>query len=71
MMERREFVAALGGAVLFGRAAGRSGGQSIRGVRPPQEPALGPEVFARRLDRLRAELDRRKLDLFVAAPSTN
>ncbi|HEY6059883.1 MAG TPA: Xaa-Pro peptidase family protein [Gemmatimonadales bacterium] len=70
-MERREFVAALGGAVLLGPAVGRSGGQSIRGVRPPQEPALGPEVFARRLDRLRAELDRRKLDLFVAAPSTN
>lgn len=71
MMERRDFVAAVGGAVLLGRAAGRSGGQSIRSVRSPQEPALGPEVFARRLDRLRAELDRRKLDLFVAAPSTN
>lgn len=38
---------------------------------PTQAPGLGPEVFARRLDRLRAELDRRKLDLFVAAPSTN
>jgi Xaa-Pro dipeptidase len=79
MMERREFVAALGGAVLVGRAVGRSGGQSIRTVRAPdrltasstQDPGLGPEVFARRLDRLRAELDRRKLDLFVAAPSTN
>lgn len=70
-MERREFVAAVGSAVLGGRAVGRSGGQSVRGVRPPQQPVLGPEVFARRLDRLRAELERRKLDLFVAAPSTN
>jgi Xaa-Pro aminopeptidase len=75
MMERREFVAAVGSAVMVGQT-----GQAIGApVRPPdhpnsrslQQPALGPEVFARRLDRLRAELDRRKLDLFVAAPSTN
>jgi Xaa-Pro dipeptidase len=71
MMERREFVTAVGGAVLLGRAVGRSGGHSIDSSIRPQEPGLGPEVFARRLDRLRAELYRRKLDLFVAAPSTN
>lgn len=68
MMERREFVAAIGGAALAGRIGGR---MSLRRFDPSQQPALGPEVFARRLDRLRAELDRRKLDLFVAAPSTN
>ena len=38
---------------------------------PPQEPTLGPEVFSHRLDRLRAELATRKVDLFLAAPSTN
>jgi len=78
-MERREFVTAVGSAVLLGRAVGRSGGQSIRTARPPdrptadpaQEPSLGPEVFAHRLERLRTELDHRKLDLFVAAPGTN
>ena len=34
-------------------------------------PLLGPEVFARRQERLRQELTTRKLDLFLAAPSTN
>jgi len=36
-----------------------------------QAPLLGPEVFARRQERLRQELITRKLDLFVAAPSVN
>jgi Xaa-Pro dipeptidase len=50
-------------------------------VAPPPNPAiplsdvqatlLGPEVFARRQERLRQELITRKLDLFVAAPSVN
>jgi Xaa-Pro aminopeptidase len=76
MMERREFVAAVGSAVMVGRTGGQAVGAPVgppdRPTAPPlQQPALGPEVFARRLDRLRAELDRRKLDLFVAAPSTN
>jgi Xaa-Pro dipeptidase len=68
MMERRAFVAALGGVAALGPI-----GRSVRGSMkaPTQEPTLGPEAFARRLDRLRAELDRRRLDLFVAAPSTN
>jgi Xaa-Pro aminopeptidase len=75
-MERRTFVSLLGGAAVAGRMGGwtdsRMDQRPIRpSANPPQQPALGPEVFARRLDRLRAELDRRKLDLFVAAPSTN
>jgi len=76
MMQRREFVAAVGGAVLLGRTGGRVVGSLTRPpdrptADPAQEPALGPEVFARRLERLRTELDHRKLDLFVAAPGTN
>jgi Xaa-Pro dipeptidase len=64
MMERREFVAVMGSALVAGR--------SRRSRRSPvQAPSLGPEVFARRLDRLRAELAARTLDLFVAEPGTN
>jgi Xaa-Pro dipeptidase len=75
-MERRAFVSLLGGAAVAGRMGGWADSRMDhppirRSADPPQRPALGPEVFARRLDRLRAELDRRKLDLFVAAPSTN
>jgi Xaa-Pro aminopeptidase len=75
-MERREFVALVGGTAAAGRIVGwpewRRDHPNIRPpVDPPQEPALGPEVFARRLDRLRTELTTRKLDLLVAAPSTN
>src|SRR5690349_7988347 len=40
-------------------------------VNPAQEPALSPEVFARRLARAQAELQRRKLDFLIATPSTN
>jgi Xaa-Pro dipeptidase len=77
MMERREFVAVLGGVAVAGRMGGWADSRIDHppihpSANPPQQqPALGPEVFARRLDRLRAELERRKLDLFVAAPSTN
>ena len=75
-MERREFVALVGGTAAAGRIVGwpewRRDHPNIHpSVDPPQEPALGPEVFARRLDRLRTELTTRKLDLLVAAPSTN
>src|SRR6266404_6131884 len=40
-------------------------------VAPAQEPSLSPEVFARRLERARAELKTRGLDLLIATPSTN
>ena len=73
-MERREFVAVAGGVAL-GRMVGwpnaTTVGAPTRGALRAQEPTLGPEVFARRLDRLRTELANRKLDGFVAAPSTN
>lgn len=36
-----------------------------------QAPTLGPEVFAKRLEKLQAEMKTRKFDLFVAEPSTN
>jgi Xaa-Pro aminopeptidase len=69
-MERREFLAAAGSALVVSRTAGqavrRSGGPAA-----PQGPVLGPEVFARRQSRLQQEMVTRKLDLFVAAPSTN
>ncbi len=77
-MERREFVAAAGAALVLRRIVG---GSDSRIVAPPPNPAiplsdvqaplLGPEVFARRQERLRQELITRKLDLFVAAPSVN
>jgi Xaa-Pro dipeptidase len=77
-MERREFVAAAGAALQLRRIVGLSDGRIVSApphptVRPSdfQTPLLGPEVFARRLERLRQELTTRKLDLFVAAPSTN
>jgi len=68
-MERREFVAVTMGALV----AGRSGGQAVRrsATRPASSAQLGADVFSRRVERLRAELTTRKLDLFVAAPSTN
>lgn len=75
-MERREFVSVLGGAAVTGRMVGWLDGRIVHPpIRSsddlPQEPTLGPEVFAQRLDRLRTELTRRKLDLFLAPPSTN
>jgi Xaa-Pro dipeptidase len=73
-MERREFVVAAGATVLtaaVGRTASASGG-AARGVAAlQQQPGLSPDVFAKRLERLRAEMATRKIDLFVAAPSTN
>jgi Xaa-Pro dipeptidase len=38
---------------------------------PIQAPTLGPEIFARRIDRLQHELKTQKLDLLIAEPSTN
>ena len=54
---------------FVGRAA-----WGVRRIEPgpsAQGPRLGPEVFARRIERLQAELKTRKLDLFLAEPSTN
>src|SRR2546422_3348823 len=74
-MERREFVAAAGAALMMGRTVGRSDRLTGRGGDSPtvrlsdrQTPLLGPDVFARRQERLRQELITRKLDLFIAAP---
>ncbi len=78
-MERREFVsiaAGLAGTPIIARAAW--GVRRIdldlpapHAARHTQSPTLGPETFARRIARLQEELKTRKLDLFVAEPSTN
>src|SRR3989442_15553537 len=77
-MECWEFGAAAGAALMMGRTVGRSDRLTGRGGDSPtvrlsdrQTPLLGPDVFARRQERLRQELITRKLDLFIAAPSTN
>ncbi len=77
-MERREFVAAAGAALVSHRIVGGSDSRIVASPANPaiprsdvQAPLLGPEVFARRQERLRQELITRKLDLFVAAPSIN
>jgi Xaa-Pro aminopeptidase len=68
-MERREFLSVTGAALVFGTTAGRPDGRTAK---PHiQTPSLGPETFARRIERLQAELKTRKLDLLVAEPSTN
>ena len=85
-MQRRRFVTTMG-VVLGGTAAGRLDGWTARrlgnavdapGAEPPsgraglsQEPTLGPEVFARRITRLRAEMTEQDIDLFVTEPGTN
>jgi Xaa-Pro aminopeptidase len=83
-MERREFVTVAGAVAtadamrnvergtrngMFGRLF-RVPTSDFR-VIPGQEPSLSPEVFARRLERARAELKSRGLDLLIATPSTN
>src|ERR671919_395624 len=67
-MERREFLSVTGAALVFGSTGGRADGPTAR---PAQTARLGPETFARRIERLQAELKTRKLDLFVSEPSTN
>src|SRR3989442_1273168 len=80
-MERREFLT-VGGATIadFGlriadwphATSGPTNPQSaIANPQSTQEPSLSPEVFARRLARAQAELQRRKLDFLIATPSTN
>jgi Xaa-Pro aminopeptidase len=81
-VERRKFVTVIGGALVLRRSGGLAVGRSVSAAerptaRPPdrltapQEPALGPAVFARRLERLQAELKTRELHLLVAEPGTN
>ena len=78
-MKRREFLSIAAGAAgmpIVGRAALRVRRSDTdllapHAARDPQGPALGPEVFQRRIARLQGELKTRKLDLFVAEPSTN
>src|SRR5437016_3548071 len=83
-MRRREFLMAAGAVAAaypmrsaeFGMRNRSSTGQfrtphSAFRISGAQEPALSPEVFARRLDRARGEVKARRLDLLIATPSTN
>src|SRR5262245_42049805 len=73
-MKRREFLATTGlmavGTQLrigdFGLPIGNPQSTTLN-----QTPTLGPEVFAKRIERLQAELKTRKLEMFVVEPSTN
>src|SRR5713101_5788857 len=75
-MQRRRFVAA-GAAVIADwrlRTANSpppNPQSTIRNPQSGQEPSLAPAVFQRRLERARAELKTRGLDLLIATPSTN
>ena len=76
-MKRREFLTTTGLAALtplrvadFGLRDSRPNPQSA--IRDPQQsPTLTAETFARRIERLQAELKTRKVEMFVAEPSTN
>src|SRR5437016_12115545 len=80
-MERREFLAVAGAVVATRKSEvgtrNRRPSVSFRvprstfRVTPSQEPSLSPEVFARRLDRARAELGARGLHGLIATPGTN
>src|SRR5256884_1422103 len=80
-MERREFLAVAGAVVATRKSEvgtrNRRPSVSFRvprsafRVSPAQEPSLSPEVFARRLDRARAELEARRFDCLIATPGTN
>ena len=68
-MQRREFLTVTGAALVLGRTGGRADGRT--GRTSGQTPTLGPDVFARRIERLQAELKTRTFDLLVAEPGTN
>src|SRR3989440_3530988 len=83
-MQRREFVAVA--AAVAGQYQTRTEERGTRNrmlgrlfrvpssdfrIGPAQEPSLSPEVFARRLDRARAELGARGLHGLIATPGTN
>lgn len=74
-MERREFLAAAGAWAVAARAGQPAAAPDTRhglvAPEPTQDPGLGPEVFARRIARLRAELETHESHLLVAEPGTN
>src|SRR6266566_3810118 len=75
-MQRREFVAASAAMIADWRlriadSPPRTPQSTIRDLQAPQEPSLSPEVFSHRLAHAQAELETRKLDVFIATPSTN
>src|SRR5882762_4061397 len=69
-MKRREFFGSMAGAAAF-YGAMRVTPHSTRRTVSAQSPALGPEVFNRRLARVQQELNTQKVDLLVVEPSTN
>lgn len=75
-MRRREFLQATGALALARTlapvgTAGAIAGSRVPGTAPLQEPTLGPEVFARRLERLRLEMEHQERTLVVMEPGTN
>src|SRR5947208_14369431 len=81
-MQRREFFAVAGAVAAQYQTRNAERGTLNRRLErlftvPPsdfrvtQEPSLSPEVFARRLDRARAELKARGLRCLIATPGTN
>jgi Xaa-Pro dipeptidase len=75
-MDRREFVAASGAALVTatGLRHGGAPGTPIPALRPsvaPQEPTFSPAVFTARIEKARAAIAAAKLDLLVCTPSTN
>ncbi len=75
-MDRREFVAATGAALVTAAGARRPGVPVTPNLSfPPsvalQEPTFSPGVFAARIEKARAAVAAAKLDLLVATPSTN
>ncbi len=75
-MQRREFVAASAAMIAdwqlrIADSPPRTPQSTIRDLQAPQEPSLSPEVFSHRLARAQPELETRKLDVFIATPSTN
>src|SRR6266699_2349656 len=68
-MDRREFVAATGAALVTATGARHSA--SPRNAVAFQEPTFSPAVFTARIEKARAALAAAKLDLLVATPSTN
>ena len=70
-MDRRQFVAASGAALVTAAGARHSAPRSLRPAVALQEPTFSPGVFTARIDKARAALAAAKLDLLVATPSTN